>query len=251
MRLKNKVAIVTGGSSGIGRAICHAYAREGAVVIIVNKNKPKNGILVANEIKSSGGLAESIQCDISNPIEVDALVQKVIKNHGHIDILVNNAGALVFKNIEDSSLDEWDTVINVNLRSAFLLLHAIVPHMKKRRYGKIIFVSSLAAIRGLSGASAYAASKGGILALAKSMVAELAGSNINVNLITPGFTATGMNQELRSNPDFMEQIKPPPSGHRLMQPEELTGAAVYLASEDSRCVHGVDLIVDGGVAAVQ
>jgi len=251
MRLKNKIAVVTGGSGGIGEAICYAYAKEGAFVIVVNKNNPEKGISVANKIKADGGLAEAIGCDITNPSEVNELVQKVIKDHGRIDILVNNAGALVFKNIEDHSMDEWDHVINVNLKSAYLLLHAIVPHMKKQSYGKIIFISSLAAIRGLSGASAYAASKGGILALAKSMVAELASFNINVNLITPGFTATSMNQELRSDPDFMQQIKAPPSGHKLMQPKELTGAAVFLASEDASCVHGVDLIVDGGVAAVQ
>ena len=182
MRLENKIAIVTGGSSGIGEAICYAYAKEGAFVIVVNKNNPENGISVANKIKADGGLAEAICCDITSPSEVNELVQKVIKDHGRIDILVNNAGSLVFKNIEDHSMDEWDHAINVNLKSAYLLLHEIVPNMKKHRNGKIIFISSLAAIRGLSGASAYAASKGGVLALAKSMVAELASFNINVNL---------------------------------------------------------------------
>ncbi len=251
MRLKNKIAIVTGGSRGIGAAICCAYAKEGATVIVVNKNHPEKGVAIANQIKQEGGLAEAITCDITNPDEVRNLVQQVIKQYKHIDILVNNAGTLVFKNFEDHTLDEWDFVINTNLKSAFLLSQAIVPHMKKQHYGKIIFISSLAAIRGVGGAAAYSASKGGILAMAKSMVAELASYGININLITPGFTATPMNQELRSDPNFMQQVKPTPSGDHVMQPEDLTGAAVYLACDDSRTVHGLDLIVDGGVAAVQ
>ncbi len=251
MKLKDKVAIVTGGSRGIGAAICNAYAKEGATVIIVNKNHPENGIEVANQIKEKGGLAEAMACDISNPKAVKDLVQKIMNKYNQIDILVNNAGTLVFKKFEDHTLDEWDFVLNTNLKSAFLLSQAVVPHMKEKHYGKIIFISSLAAIRGVGGAAAYSASKGGILAMAKSMVAELASYGINVNLITPGFTATPMNQELRDDPNFMQQIKPTPSGDHVMQPDDLAGAAVFLASEDSRTVHGLDLIVDGGVAAVQ
>lgn len=251
MKLKNKIAIITGGSRGIGAAICRAYAKEGATVIIVNKSHPEKGIEIANQIKQEGGLAQAIACDITNPDEVRSLVQQVIEPYHRIDILVNNAGTLIFKNFEDHTLDEWDFVINTNLKSAFLLSQAVVPHMKKQHYGKIIFISSLAAIRGVAGAAAYSASKGGILALAKSMVAELAHEGININLITPGFTATPMNQEFRNDPNFMQQIKPTPSGEHVMKAEDLTGAAIFLASEDSRTVHGLDLIVDGGVAAVQ
>ncbi len=251
MKLKNKIAIVTGGSRGIGAAICRGYAKEGAIVIIVNKNHPEKGMQIESQIKHEGGLAQAIACDITNQDEIKNLVEQVIKQYGHIDILVNNAGTLVFKNFEEHTLDEWDFVMNTNLKSAFLLSQAIIPHMKKQRYGKIIFISSLAAIRGVGGAAAYSASKGGILAMAKSMVAELACEGINVNLITPGFTATPMNQILRDDPNFMQQIKPTPSGTHVMKPDDLVGAAVYLASDDSRTVHGLDLIVDGGVAAVQ
>jgi NAD(P)-dependent dehydrogenase (short-subunit alcohol dehydrogenase family) len=251
MKLKNKIAIVTGGSRGIGAAICRAYAKEGATVIIVNKNNPENGIEIANQIKEKGGLAHAIACDITNLDAVKDLVQKVIEQYHRIDILVNNAGTLIFKNFEEHTMDEWDFVMNSNLKSAFIISQAVVPHMKKQRHGKIIFISSLAAIRGVGGAAAYSASKGGILAMAKSMVAEFASFGINVNLITPGFTATPMNQELRDNPNFMQQIKPTPSGEHVMQPDDLAGAAVFLASEDSKTIHGLDLIVDGGVAAVQ
>lgn len=251
MKLKSRIAIVTGGSRGIGAAICHAYAKEGATVIVVNKNHPEKGIEVAKKIKEEGGQAEAIACDLVDPNAVQNLIHQVIQKYKRIDILVNNAGTLIFKNFEDHSLEEWDFVMDTNLKSAFLLSRAVIPYMKKQHYGKIIFISSLAAIRGVGGAAAYSASKGGILALAKSMVAEIASFGINVNLITPGFTATPMNQELRDDPNFMKQIKPTPSGQHVMQPEDLAGAAVYLASEDARTVHGLDLIVDGGVAAVQ
>lgn len=178
-------------------------------------------------------------------------MQAVAQQYGRIDILVNNAGTLIFKNFEDHTLEEWDFTMNTNLRSAFLLSKAVVPMMKTQHSGKIIFISSLAAIRGVGGAAAYSASKGGILALAKSMVAELAVYGININLITPGFTATPMNQALHDDPHFIRQIKPPPSGTLMMEPKDIAGAAVYLASEEAKMVHGLDLIVDGGVAAVQ
>ncbi|MDQ5921582.1 MAG: glucose 1-dehydrogenase [Pseudomonadota bacterium] len=252
MKLKNKIAIVTGGSSGIGEAISCAYAREGATVIIVNANNPTRGIEVADKIKADGGSAHAIKCDITQAAEVNGLVKQVIQEHGRIDILVNNAAILIFKSLEEHTLNDWDHVINNNLKGAFLMSQAVVPHMKKQHSGKIIFTSSLAAIRGISGTVAYSASKGGILAMARSLVDELGSHNINVNLITPGFTATPMNQELRDNhPDFLQTVKGAPSGCLLMQPQDLTGAAVFLASDDSMRVHGLDLIVDGGAAAVQ
>lgn len=164
--------------------------------------------------------------------------------------MFNNAGTLIFKSLEDHTLEDWDWIINTNLKSAFLLSQAVVPIMKSQGRGKIIFTSSLAAIRGYSGAIAYSASKGGMLAMAKSMVAELAPLGINVNLITPGFTATGMNKTFRDDPQFMQQIKPTPAGNLIMQPDDLIGAAVFLASEDSNKVHGLDLIVDEGVSTV-
>lgn len=251
MKLKNKIAIVTGGSQGIGAAICRAYAAEGANVIVVNKNHPERGVKVAEQILQSGGVAQAIACDLCQVSAVQQLVQTVTQRYGRVDILVNNAGTLIYKNFEDHTVDEWDFIINTNLKSAFLLSQAVTPYMKKQHYGKIIFISSLAAIRGIAGTAAYSASKGGMLALAKSMVAELAAHGINVNLITPGVTATPMNQDFLNTPNFEQLIKSPPSNQLVMQPEDLTAAAIYLASEDAKAVHGLDLIVDGGVTAVQ
>ncbi len=131
MKLEGKIAIVTGGSRGIGAAICRAYAKEGATVIIVNKNNPQDGLQIANKIQQEGGLAQAISCDITNPEDVNKLVQQVIKKHDRIDILVNNAGVLIFKNFEDHTLEDWNFSINTNLTSAFLLSQAVTPYMKK------------------------------------------------------------------------------------------------------------------------
>jgi 3-oxoacyl-[acyl-carrier protein] reductase len=139
MKLKNKIAIITGGSRGTVTAICRAYAKEGATIVIVNKNNPKNAIEVAKQIRQDGELAQAIACDISNPDAVKDLVQQVIKQYHHIDILANNAGVLIFKNFEDETLDDWNFTIDTNLKGAFLLSQAFVPHMKKQHYGKIIF----------------------------------------------------------------------------------------------------------------
>lgn len=251
MKLKGKIAIVTGGSSGIGAAISHALAKEGATVIIVNKHNPDAGGEVAKQIIQNGGVAKSILCDVSDNHEVTVLTQQVIKDYKRIDILVHCAATLIFKNLEETTLDEWDFVLNTNLKSAFILSKAITPHMKRQKYGKIIFISSIAAIRGVASTSAYSASKGGVLAMTRSMVAEFAHYGINVNIITPGATATPMNQELCKNSHFMKQIKPTPSGIIMMQAEDIASSAVYLASEDAKNIHGLDLIVDSGVAAVQ
>lgn len=140
MRLNNKIAIVTGGSSGIGAAIAEAYAAEGATVIIVNKNNPQNAIDIENKIKAYGGIAKAMTCDISNQTEVNQLIQQVMNQFGRIDILVNNAGTLVFKILEEHTLDDWELTINTNLKGAFLMSQAVVPFMKKQRYGKIIYL---------------------------------------------------------------------------------------------------------------
>ncbi len=251
MKLKNKIAIITGGSRGIGAAISNAFAKEGATVIIINKNTPSDADKLVTQIKKIGGYAEAMTCDISDPIALDETVNAVLEKYKHIDILVNCAGVLRFKSLEDHTIEDWNFVINVNLTGPFLLARAIAPHMKKQRYGKIIFISSLAAIRGVAGAISYSASKGGVLAMAKSLVAELASFGINVNTISPGFTATPMNQLLRDDPNFIAQIKKPPTNNSYMQPADLVGAATFLASDDSNCVHGLDLIVDDGATTVQ
>lgn len=249
MKLKDKVAIVTGGSQGIGEAICHAYAQEGATVIVVNKNHPENGIKVADKIKHAGGQAEAIACDITNESSINNLVAEVIKKYGRVDILVNNAGLAIFKNFEEQTVEDWDFVMNINLKSAFLMSRAVIPFMKKHKYGKIIFVSSNAASMGFATIAPYSASKGGLLAMAKAMVVELGRYNINVNSISPGSTDTPSNKFL-NNPEFIEYLAQRTVSGKVMKPQDMTGAAIFLASDDASAVHGLDLRVDNGQCTI-
>ena len=251
MKLNEKIAIVTGGSQGIGEAICYAYAKENATVIVVNKNHPESGIRVADKINKEGGKAEAVVCDVTDINSVKKLIEYISDKYNRIDILVNNAGVVVFKKIEDQTLDDWNYVIDTNLKSAFLMSQAVIPLMKKQNNGKIIFVSSVAGSIGFATVAPYSASKGGMLAMAKTMVAELAPYNINVNSISPGNTETPINQQLRNNSDFVKMLaQRTPSGRSYMKPQEIAGAAVFLASEDAKAVHGLDLIVDDGWCAI-
>ena len=249
MRLKNKIAIVTGGSQGIGEAICYAYAKEGANVIVVNKNHPKIGEDVANKIKMQGGFAHAIECDVADETSVSHLIEKVINTHGRIDILVNNASVVVFKNLEEQTLEDWNFVIDTNLKGSFLMSKAVIPHMKKQKYGKIIFTTSIANTMGFPTIGPYSATKAGMLAMAKTMVAELARYNINVNCISPGSTDTPQNQLFLTDPKFIEMLARRAATGEAMQPCDLAGAAVFLASDESSAVHGLDLIVDNAQTA--
>lgn len=251
MRLQNKIAIVTGGSQGIGAAISEAYAREGATVIVVNKSNVEQAQAVVEKIMAAGGTAKAIQCDVSNEKDCQALVNTVIEDYGRIDILVNNVGLAIFKLFEEQSVQDWDFMFSTNTRSAFLLSRLIVPYMKQQHYGKIIFVSSIAANLGFRTLSAYSATKGALQALVKTMVAELAEYNINVNLLSPGSTDTPGNATFVNDPEISAAIKQnTPTKTGFMDATDLAGPAVFLASDEARAVHGLDLIVDNGVTAV-
>jgi NAD(P)-dependent dehydrogenase (short-subunit alcohol dehydrogenase family) len=247
MKLKDKVAIVTGGSQGIGEAICHAYAREGAKVAVVNNRKPEQGQAVAKKIEKSGGTAEAFRCDVSKPDECRALVKSVVESFGTVHILAAVAGIMINKPIEDYAEEEWDAIIDVNLKGSFLMCQAVVPLMKEQRYGKIILTASVAATRAFPNAVPYCASKGGVLMITKSLAAEIAKFGINVNCISPGNTATPLNQHLQDDPEFVKLLAGlTPTGRAYLTTEEVAGAAVFLASEDARAFHGSELVVDDG-----
>ena len=251
MKLKDKVAIVTGGSQGIGEAICYAYAREGAKVAVVNSRRPDLGQAVAKKIVENGGTAKALRCDVSKRDECQALVKDVAAAFGTVDILVSNAGIMINKAIEEYSEGEWDSIIDVNLKGSFSMAQAVVPLMKSKRYGKIIFVASIAGTHAFPNAVPYCASKGGVVMLARALSAEIAKDGINVNSISPGNTATPLNQHLQQNPEFVKLLASyTPTGRAYISTEEMAGAAVFLASEDARAIHGVDLIVDDGWCAM-
>ncbi|OGL62510.1 MAG: hypothetical protein A3J27_03855 [Candidatus Tectomicrobia bacterium RIFCSPLOWO2_12_FULL_69_37] len=251
MKLKDKVAIVTGGSQGIGEAICRRFAKEGAKVAVVNARSPKRGQAVAKAIAEEGGAAKAYRCDVSRKAQVQGLITKVRRDLGPVDILVGNAGVMINKPMEAYSERDWDVTIAVNLKGNFLLAQAVVPLMKKRKSGKIIFISSIAGTHAFPNALPYCASKGGVHMLTRALSAEIAKFGINVNSISPGNTATPLNQHLQDNPEFVKLMASyTPTGRAYISVEEMAGAAVFLASGDASAVHGHDLVVDDGWCAM-
>jgi len=250
LKLKGKVAIVTGGSQGIGKAVAKAYAREGAQVAVVNAGNVERGQEVAREITGDGGTACAIRTDVTSKAEVAALVREVVDRYGTVDILFHGAGLMINKPVEEYTEEDWDRTIDVNLKGSFLMAQAVIPLMKAKRSGKLIFVASIAGTRAFPNAVPYCASKGGVLMIVKALAAEIAKDGINVNAISPGNTATPLNQHLQDDPEFVKLLESKtPTGRAYISPDELAGAAVFLASDDARAVHGLDMIVDDGWAA--
>ena len=250
MRLKDKVAIVTGGSVGIGAAICEAFGREGAKVAVVNRTA-ETGEQMATKINDAGGVAKAFPCDVSKKAQVDEMVKGVVSEYGTLDILIANAGIMINKAVEDYSEDEWDKTIDINLKGNFLLSQAVVPIMKENKYGKIVFTASIAGTHAFPNAVPYCASKGGVIMLTRALAAEISKDGINVNCISPGNTATPLNQHLQDDPEFVKLMASfTPTGRAYISTKEMTGAAIFLASDEASAVHGHDLIVDDGWCAI-
>jgi len=244
MDLVDKVAIVTGAGRGIGKAIAIALAREGASVII-NDVDIQTAEKVAKEIKSLGGKALAIQVDVSDSKEVNQMVQSAIKKFKRVDILVNNAAIIKRGSIEDLNEEDWDRVIDVNLKGAFNCMKAVAGIMKKQRYGKIVNISSIAGkIGDLASAPCYGASKAGMICLAKSLARELAAYNINVNVVAPHAIKTDMSKEW-SEEKRKNIIANIPLG-RMGEPEDIAEAVVFLVSDKAKFITGEVLDVNGG-----
>ncbi len=246
MRLKGKVAIVTGSSRGIGKAIAVAFSREGASVVI-NSRKLGDAKIVASEINSSTGRATAIEADVSNSKDVKRLISGTVKKFGKLDILVNNAGVVSMGQFLELKEEDWDRTIAVDLKGVYLCSQAAAKQMiKQGKGGKIINISSIAGTIGFAGTSHYAAAKAGVIELTKVMAIELAPYKINVNTIGPGIIETDMTRDFLKNPEsvksFLSRI---PLG-RIGKPEDIAPAAVYLASGDSSYVTGEVVFVDGG-----
>jgi NAD(P)-dependent dehydrogenase (short-subunit alcohol dehydrogenase family) len=250
LKLHGKAAIVTGGSQGIGKAVAKGYAREGAQVAVVNAGNPERGQEVVDEITADGGTACAVRADVTSKTDVAALVDQVVDRYGTVDILFQAAGVMINKPVEEYTEEDWDRTIDVNLKGAFLMSQAVIPVMKAKRGGKIIFVASIAGTRAFPNAVPYCASKGGVLMIAKALAAEIAKDGINVNAISPGNTATPLNQHLQDDPEFVKLLESKtPTGRAYISTDELAGAAIFLASDDAGAVHGLDLVVDDGWAA--
>ena len=246
MRLENKVAIVTGAASGFGAEIARQYALEGAKVVVADMNGP-GAAAVAAEI---GGHAVGVTCDVTKRAEIDAMVADTVKRFGTIDIVVNNAG-WTHKNQPLLDVDEatFDKVYDINVKSIFFMIHAVVPLMRAKRSGVILNIGSTAGIRPRPGLTWYNSSKGAVNLMSKSLAVELGGDNIRVNVICPVMGATGLLESFMGMPDTPENrkkfIATIPMG-RLSQPRDIARAAVYLASDDAEFITGVEFPVDGG-----
>lgn len=248
MRLKDKVAIVTGGGAGIGEAIALKYAQEGARVVVAEIDSQR-GESAVRAIKDQGGEGIFVLTDVSSEDQVKAMVQAGINRFGRIDILVNNAAILITHGdgrAHEIANETWDRTINTNLRGYWLCAKYTIPHMIAQRRGDIIFVASRTGIRGFAGLAAYSASKGGVFALMRSMAADYARDGIRVNAIVPGTMDTPMNAEEFSDPEARKKYIPRIPAGRLGVAPDIAGMATFLATDEaSFCIGGV-YMVDGG-----
>jgi len=248
VRLKNKVAIVTGGGAGIGEAIATRFAQEGARVVVA-EIAPARGQSTVEAIQKLGGEAVFVQTDVSSESQVKAMVETTLKRLGQIDILVNNAAVLISHGetrAHELSNEEWDRTINVNLRGYWLCSKYAIPSMMSQGAGNILFIASRTGIRGFPGLAAYSASKGGVLALMRSMAADYAAAGIRINAIVPGTMDTPMNAAEFSKPEARNKYIPSIPAGRLGVANDIAGMATFLATEEaSFCVGGL-YFVDGG-----
>ena len=247
-RLINKVAIITGASSGIGRATAKLFSEEGAKVVVAARRQQELDALV-KEITQAGGNAIALAGDVIEEGYAKALVDLALQEYGSLDIAFNNAGTLgATGSTPDITLEAWNDTINTNLNSAFLGAKYQIPAMS-RTGGSVIFTSSFVGYTvGMPEKAAYAASKAGVIGLTKALATEYGSHSIRVNALLPGGTDTPMNDEFGSSPEVVEFVKQMHALKRTATPEEIAKSALYLASDDSSFTTGTAMLVDGGVS---
>ncbi|MBT2757793.1 glucose 1-dehydrogenase [Mesobacillus foraminis] len=253
MRLKDKVALITGSGSGIGKSTALLFANEGACVI-VNDLSEEKGVETVKEIEDMGGNAIFIQADVTNPASVQSMVNMIIDQFGRIDILFNNAGISGVGRLHEIEADAWDRIMAVNVKGVFLPSKYALPYMMERKSGSIINMSSCIAEIGLALRASYAATKGAVLALTKSMQVDYAPYNIRVNALLPGTIITPFVEDYLKNSyddpeEAVEGLKKRQLSGDLGRPEDVARAALFLASDEAKFMMGSPLYIDGGVVS--
>ncbi|EMI13433.1 reductase NADPH activity [Bacillus stratosphericus LAMA 585] len=245
MMLTNKTAVVTGASRGIGRSIAIDLAKKGANVVVNYSGNEAKANEVVDEIKALGQQAFAVKADVSNAEEVQALMKQAVDTFGSIDILVNNAGITKDNLLMRMKENEWDDVININLKGVFNCTKAVTRQMMKQRSGRIINVASVVGVCGNPGQANYVAAKAGVIGLTKTTAKELASRHITVNAVAPGFISTDMTDKLDENVQT-EMLKQIPLA-RFGAPEDISNVVVFLASEGAGYITGQTIQVDGGM----
>jgi 3-oxoacyl-[acyl-carrier protein] reductase len=245
-KLDDKIAVVTGSSSGIGKAVALAFAREGAHLVInyPNETQTANATEVKNQVEALGRRALAVQADVSQEEQAQALVDETMRAYGRIDILVNNAGIGTVSTVEKMPVVMWDQMLSVNLRSVFLCTRLVLPLMYQQNYGKIINTASQLAYKGAPGMSHYCAAKAAIIAFTRSLSLEIGQRNINANCVAPGATQTPILHGIRE--ETLEAIRAGIPKGRFATVEEIAPAYVFLASDESRHFVGQCISPNGG-----
>ena len=248
MDLSDRVAIVTGGGRGIGRAIALKLAEVGATVVVNDFGDPAPADSVVEEIKAMNRAGMAIMADVSSAADVERLVATTINNYQQVDILVNNAGITRDQLLLRMSDEDWDMVMNINLKGVFLCTRAVLKHMVRQRRGRIVSIASIVGIVGNAGQANYAAAKAGIIGFTRTVAKEVASRGITANAIAPGFIDTKMTEQLgdKQKQELQSRI---PLGY-LGSPRDVAEAVAFLATEEARYITGQVLNVDGGMAGV-
>lgn len=251
MRLKGKVAIVTGGARGMGHAHCIELAREGADIVTCSRSKPDKTV---EDVKALGRRCIGMSVDVSNAKQVKEMVDRTAEEFGKIDILVNNAGIAKRLPTHEITENQWDEMMAVNLKGPWLACKYVIPHMIRQKSGRIVNIASIAGLRGYANQAHYTASKHGLIGLTTALAVELAPHKVTVNAICPGATNTSMLEECAKDDgltiqDFIDGVIPIPLG-RILDPREISNAVVYFASEAAENITGQSLVMDGGILLI-
>jgi NAD(P)-dependent dehydrogenase (short-subunit alcohol dehydrogenase family) len=251
MRLKNKVAVITGAANGIGLAISEACVKEGAIVIAGDIDEKKCKV-EAERLGKDGAIILAIKCDVSQTEDVNLLINSAINEFGRIDVLVNNAAVAIGGNIMEMPEEDWDMLMNTNLKSIYRTIKAVLPHMIKQRSGSVINIASTQAFRSWHNWTAYAGAKGAILSMTNQLAGQFGEYNVRFNSISPGAILTPMNEKRarEEGPEFIIKSAAMHAMKRMGTPQEVAMAAVFLASDEAAFITGEDIKVDGGLCTL-